>query len=282
MSKALHPVTRKALALQSRGWSVVPCHIPIGSGCSCGEEKCAWPGKHPRVSWETYTHRRATQRRITEWFEDDFYGSNVGIVTGRVSSLVVVDVDGVPESFDALSLPATLMAETGGGGQHHFYHCDDPVQSRIGMVEGIDLKADGGFVVAPPSRHVSGDRYQWANDLSLAELDPSKLPKPPEPSKGVSDSEWFNELLHGVPEGQRSLAAAQLAGRYAHVGLSPREIYMLMYSWNRLNEPPLSKQELKATIRSVYRKHSAANGETVNSVEDLYQMFSELTGRGAP
>lgn len=281
MSEGLHPTTKKALALRARGWSVVPCHIPVGDGCSCGHEKCAWPGKHPRVQWETYTHRIATRRRIVEWFEDEFYGSNVGVVTGRVSSLVVVDVDGPIEDFEALDLPETLMAETGGGGQHHFYFCDKPVQSRIGMVLGIDVKADGGFVVAPPSRHVSGGRYRWANKTNMAELDPSVLPQPPAGSGDLNEDNWFLEILQGVPEGQRSLASAQLAGRYANLGLSPREIYMLMYSWNKLNEPPLSKQELKATIRSVYRKHSETNGDPVESVEDLYMMFSELTGRGA-
>ena len=270
-------VLSAALKYLARGWSVVPVHVPIrGGGCSCGRE-CSWPGKHPRVPWRQYTEQLPSAEQVTAWFSDEFYGSNVGIVTGQVSKVVVVDVDGAHEAYRQLGLPRTLEAVTGGGGRHYFYKCKEAVPSRIGMVSGIDVKADGGFVVLPPSLHMSGRRYLWRWTVKPALLDPSDLPAGGEARhNGLG---WYGELLDGVAEGERSITAARLAGRYAQLGLTDRECYMLLGTWNDTNTPPLPANELARTIRAVYAKHIASSG-SIGTTEELYQLFADLTGRG--
>lgn len=271
--------TSAALEYLDKGWSVVPCHIPVNGGCSCGRDTCAWPGKHPRVSWRQYSERLPTVKEVNQWFGSEFYGSNLGIVTGRVSGLAVVDVDRSMAAYRALKLPRTLESITGGGGRHYFYGLDEPMASRIGMVPGIDLKADGGFVVAPPSVHKSGRAYmwRWRGEDELPSLTNKMLPRGGERMNGDG---WFDDLLAGVPEGDRSVTAARLAGRYCQLGLTLLETYLLLAGWNQANHPPLRDYELKSTVKAVYRKHTASNKESTSaSVESVYQLLRSLTGR---
>ncbi len=271
---------RRAVALLRRGWSVVPVHVPLESGdCSCGND-CSWPGKHPRVPWRPYTQELPTRAQVIEWFDEEFFGSNLGVVTGQVSDLVVVDVDGTIEDFQALGLPRTRAVLTGGGGYHFYYRTGrEPTPSGISVTSGIDIKADGGFVVAPPSLHLSGFNYEWLDHRrELAKIAPSDLPR--RASLPESNGEWAGELLGGVSEGERSATTARLAGRYAQIGLTPDEATMLLLTWNTQNNPPLPQRELGATIRSVYTRHAQRNEEQIETFEDLAQVFYEIHGKG--
>ena len=93
-------------------------------------------------------------------------GSEPGIVTGAVSRIVVLDVDS-PDGMESLKkynlhLPPTPTVQTGGGGLHYYfrhpgYHCKNFTKKY----PGIDFRGDGGYVVAPPSLHKSGNYYTW-------------------------------------------------------------------------------------------------------------------------
>lgn len=270
-------MTDRAVSLLRRGWSVIPVHVPIGDECSCGRE-CSWPGKHPRVPWREFTEHRPSEALVRNWFDDEFYGSNLGVVTGRVSDLVVVDLDGDTDDFLRLNLPETAFSRTGGGGLHFFYGlAGREARSGIGVVPGIDVKAEGGFVVLPPSLHVSGARYEWIEFRKPTVIKPSQLPERVRSSDG--NGEWVNEILSGVSAGDRSISAARLCGRYAQLGLSIEESVMLMVTWNALNHPPLPERELGATIRAVYKRHKSQQEATVTSLDDLYYLLGEMTGR---
>ena len=116
--------------------------------------------------------RRATPTEIEAWWER-WPAANVGIVTGWISSVVVLDVDprhGGDASLAAIEakhgpMPETVSCASGGGGRHlYFAHPTHLVPTRP-LAVGLDLKAEGGMVVAPPSRHVSGGVYRWMDDL---------------------------------------------------------------------------------------------------------------------
>lgn len=272
-------MTDQAVLLLRRGWSVIPVHVPVMGGvCSCGYD-CNWPGKHPRVAWRPYTEALPTEQQVVEWFDDEFYGANLGVVTGQVSDLVVVDVDGTIDDFKALDLPDTRTVLTGGGGYHFFYRTGrEPASSGIGVTPGIDIKADGGFVVLPPSRHISGLRYEWLNHAKLTKIDVSQLPA--RAKTASSGGKWIDELLDGVSEGERSSTSARLAGRYAQLGLTVDETIMLLSSWNLMNDPPLPWRELGATISSVYKRHRSRHETEVSTIDDLAELFSDIIGKG--
>ena len=168
-------VAREYLAL---GWSVIPMLAR---------------GKRPAIGWLEFQRRRPTAAELKAWF--DIKGQpNIGIVTGAVSGLVVIDIDiahGGQQSLERLearngALPQTVEALTGGGGRHlYFAHPGAMVPTRVGIADGIDVRADGGCVVAPPSEHASGRHYRWA--ANRAPWQARLAPLPP----------WLLRLIQG-------------------------------------------------------------------------------------
>lgn len=180
MTGGPHPAAW-ARVYASRGWSVLPLHTPRAAAtpaaCSCGRRECAAPGKHPRVRWERFTGCPPTTAEVEAWFRR-WPDANVGVVTGLVSGVVVLDVDprnGGEESLAGLGegrLPPTASVRTGGGGRHLWFAAPEaPVASRP-LAPGLELKGEGGLVVVPPSLHVSGERYSWVAQSPLAPLPP--------------------------------------------------------------------------------------------------------------
>src|SRR5262249_6866135 len=116
---------------------------------------------------------------IREWWQRH-PNANVGIATGAASGLVVLDVDpdhGGGESAELYmpgeALPSTLIARTGGGGLHmYFKHPGGRIRNSASELgPGLDVRGDGGYVVAPPSVHFSGKPYGWVDlGAPLADL----------------------------------------------------------------------------------------------------------------
>lgn len=256
----------EALTYLDMGWGVYPAHsIDQNGSCSCGNILCPCPGKHPVGRWLEYQNRIPTKNEVKLWFNS--LDCNIGTITGGVSGIVVVDVDGQTgvDSLPSLHLEHTLMSRTGSGGFHLFYSLKEnqPVQTRTKVVPGIDIRADGGFVVLPPSRHKSGHPYEWVDIVKLAPFDPEPFTKTPLYTNGSTlDPDWASEYLNGVPEGMRSLTAARLSGRYFGRGLTFNEAWILISHWNELNDPPLPENELRKTFEAVHRKHESTMEST--------------------
>lgn len=110
--------------------------------------------------------------------------ANIGIATGN--GLLVVDIDPRHGGFESIasmkasgrSFPQCPVAKTGNGGRHLYFAISYTVKCRTGIWPGIDIKADGGYVVAPPSRigaskSGSGGSYTWLIDPFRAPLQPA-------------------------------------------------------------------------------------------------------------
>jgi hypothetical protein len=160
-----------ALDYASRGWPVVPMHEPSQSGCcSCrlGSE-CRSSAKHPRTAHGVKDGTTDLSVIRAWWMRCP--RANVGILTGTGSGIIVLDVDprnGGTESLARLQsqiggLPETVTVATGGGGMHFYLrHPGGHIRSReMTGFPGIDVKGDGGIVIAPPSVHISGCRYAF-------------------------------------------------------------------------------------------------------------------------
>ena len=118
-------------------------------------------GKKPIIKWQKYQERYATMEELKAWFENT--RNNIGIVTGRISGITVVDCDSseAEELARKLGMAPTYSVKTGKG--RHFYFEYEPgtrnFQKRDDL-PGIDLRSDGGYVVAPPSVHPNGSIYK--------------------------------------------------------------------------------------------------------------------------
>ncbi len=185
-----------ALSYASRGWPVFPCHSVGASGCSCCQRDCSSPGKHPRIA--RGLHAASTDREAVERWWQRWPTANVAVRTGTVSRLVVIDIDpqhGGLASMrrliaDHSPLPRGPVVRTGAGGWHLlFAHPGDPVRNSAGtrLGAGIDVRGDGGYVIAPPSGHASGNVYRWNTPLD-------EVPRLPS---------WLRGLLQ-APERRRS------------------------------------------------------------------------------
>jgi Bifunctional DNA primase/polymerase, N-terminal len=153
------------------GYAVVPMHTAqLGGGCSCADEGCSDPGKHPRLrGWQ----RLATvdSARVGEWWRR-WPDANLALATGR--RFDGLDLDG-EQGVEALRAALSIqplehpgpVARTGGGGWHLFYR-PTGLGNRVGLLPGVDWRGRSGLIVAPPSRHASGRRYTWVRPLTAA------------------------------------------------------------------------------------------------------------------
>ncbi|MFZ5538605.1 MAG: bifunctional DNA primase/polymerase [Pseudomonadota bacterium] len=249
-----------ALAYAARGWSPIPIEPR---------------GKRPLVPWLEFQQRIADAAEIAAWFAR-WPDANVGIVTGRVSGIVVVDVDAQHGGLDSLrelqrahgALPLTVEAITGGGGRHlYFALADLPLHNRVGIRPGIDLRGEGGCVVAPPSVHPSGRRYAWVDARAPDALAPAPLPawfvalaRRASPT-GHPLAHWRRLVREGVAEGERNNTIASLTGHLLWHGVDPEVALELLLAWNRMRcRPPLPDDEVASVVASIARLHEREAG----------------------
>ena len=245
---------RAAMSYCAAGWSVVPLRRH---------------DKRPLIDWERFQDERASPATVAEWYRR-WPDANVGVVTGQISNLVVLDVDpqhGGDASIEHLQhrfgpLPVTVEATTGGGGRHfYFAHPGRLVRNRTGLAQGIDVRGDGGYVVAPPSVHPSGRRYAWLPGCSPAETALAALPRwvfvrSGGPRLGRSRDEWRRLVREGVPEGQRNSTIASLTGHLLWHGVDAEVALEMLLAWNRMRcRPPLDDAEVAQFVTNIVRLH---------------------------
>jgi hypothetical protein len=172
--------------------------------------------KQPAARWKRYQQRPSTQQEWCGWFSSQ-YPFNLGIVTGAISGIVVVDVDSdAGRRYVAEHLPLTPMrVTTGGGGEHHYYrHPGGVVSNKVrllgdaGARVAVDVRADGGYVIGPGSLHPRTGRY-----YRESEPWPDSLERVP-----VFDSAWLavsmRKLPPSCPPPSTSLPLVERARRY--------------------------------------------------------------------
>lgn len=162
------PQAEWALFFARLGLEVFPAAWVANGACACrAGTACESPGKHPLVKWSTEATR--DQSKIAAWWAR-WPLANVAIATGARSGLVVIDCDRKPGVDGLKSLakilrvpPTTKVIHTGSGGVHFYYrHPGWGVPCSAGVLgPGIDVRGDGGYVIAPPSTHISGGHYVW-------------------------------------------------------------------------------------------------------------------------
>jgi hypothetical protein len=187
-----------AVAYAARGIPVLPLHYPLphrtslqpvggnqpptpGADCSCLDPGCGQVGKHPLGSLVPHGVKDATtnRARILAWWTHHPQ-ANIGLATGH--RFDVLDIDG-PEGAQAIRTLAAAhglessgpLVRTGGDGWHYYLAPTGLGNARPEGLEHVDWRGRGGYVVAPPSRHVSGHPYQWASSRDL-DTPPGQVP----------------------------------------------------------------------------------------------------------
>ena len=275
-----------ALYYGKLGWPVIPLHYSTpNGGCSCRKSDCSSTGKHPATQ-RGLKDASDKSETIERWWQQK-PDANIGVVTGHSSHLLVVDVDPRHGGNDSLSeLEAkysrltTLSVETGGGGKHFYFRYPDLVilRNAVNIFPGIDIRAQGGYVVAPPSVHASGKGYAWCSDQSISEApswlisiltgkrkrtvrrDPSASPQDDVCSRRApairhsEQSEVSPRTSSVVSEGARNDILASIAGCLRKRGLDAKAIQSeLIHLNSRICYPPLPQPEVSRVALSIGR-----------------------------
>jgi len=209
--------------------------------------------------------------QIKEWWSS-FPNANIGIPTGKASGFIALDIDtrhGGEESIQDIQdkygeMPKTIEALTGSGGRHLLFNNPGPVNNKVNIKPGLDLRGEGGYIVVAPSIHPSGEQYEWEVSNHPIETEIADCPgwllniinnRDPEEKRS---SNYWSRLLKGVEEGNRNNAATQLAGHLFRRYVDPSIVLELMYMWNETRVfPPLKQKELESIINSVAGKELA-------------------------
>jgi archaellum biogenesis ATPase FlaH len=269
---------KHAMDYASRGWAVLPLHSIANGKCSCGKSGCASAGKHPRTPRGVYDASTDPQK-IKDWYTK-YPDANIGIATGAKSGLEVLDVDpryGGSNSIIELvkkhgEFRDTYTVRTGGNGQHYYYTHPGGTVTNGTPYPGIDIKGDGGYVVAPPSNHSSGGVYINLGAPTLSPLphfvriqqDSTQI----RPSHGTSVAAALKGkkkipgpiqalINEGVPKGSRSEALCKVYQALYKSGHTEDEtVKILLDPGNGLSDKPIKQGEkwLRGDIRRVLSK----------------------------
>lgn len=225
--------------------------IPVGSD------------KRPLISWKEYQTRIADIDEIAQWWLT-FPDSQVGIVTGRISNLTVVDIE---KGGDPSFLPQnTTIVKTGGSGWHYFFKFYEGTHNTARIRPLVDTRSEGGFVVAPPSVSSKG-AYEVIKKAPL-------LPFPIELFGGEKKQvkrQNFREVAKGGVAGSRNQMAASIIGLLTHYlpeWYWGTAAWPLIQAWNEQNNPPLPEEELHTTYTSICNKSRFTNYGKRHSKKD--------------
>ena len=202
---------------------------------------------------------------IEKWWTR-YPNANIGIACGAVSGgLLVVDLDekenGISGS-DSLhnwerengELPETVRSITGKGGAHLLFRIDHTEKNKVNLLEGVDIRSDNGYIVAPPSIHPNGNRYEWEYDpdeYEIAKADETVLKllavgKKPEPDKFTVPDK--------IPDGRRNDTIFKMACSLQAKGLTDGSILAACLSENRDKcNPPLDDEEVAKIVESALK-----------------------------
>ncbi len=266
-------ILQAALEYAKMGFSV----IPVGRN------------KKPYINWKEWQSKKADEKRIRSWF-NKYEKANVGIVTGKISGIVVVDVEAGGKIDD---LPSTATVRTGGGGWHYYYKFNEvnPISNYTRIREITDIRGEGGYVVAPPSIHQSGKAYSWLsgiNEHPLVDF-PSWLLSSPahSPSSQCSESTEESPDKGTFYEGNRNDTATRIAG-----GIISKiaQVDWETVGWPHLKQwnldkciPPLEEKELQGVWDSIIKCEKVkkvSNHKSKGTMVQVTEIYSKRFRNG--
>jgi len=281
-----------ALQYGKDGLKVFPCCWPTPEGlCACGHRNKQGNqdphigndiGKAPKTNHGQNNATSAKGAIDKYWLR--YHLANIGM---RTDGLIVVDIDAGKEGKDFVAnkaileahcpLPKTRVHRTGGGGEHWIYQAPEgsDIRNRNGLLPGVDIKANGGYIIAPPSLHRSGQRYSILDNSPIAPaparlmdlLTTKKLKTPYTPTTE-------NQV---IPVGERHSKLLSIAGSLRNNGIGQSDIEATLLSVNRLvceTDPdnPLPDSEVLGIAASVMKYEPNQKAEYFQAPNAIFKL----------
>jgi hypothetical protein len=271
-----------ALKYSERGLSI----IPVGKN------------KRPLLKWEPFQKTKADEIQIRAWFKK-WPNANIGIVTGKISGITVADADS-EDAYNLLNeyLPETFSTPTAKTpkGRHVYFKYHPDFSNAVRLVSEIDVRNNGGYVVAPPSKNGQGAPYEWFQHLSFSEASPQEMPSmlmdillQSSPNKIDSISSSIEPNRYQQPTTQNNIDNILVAGRrdndIFHAanclikgGMKKELIHKYLEILAKNCSPPFPEKEILIKINSAlqrsYRRDGASMAEVREWVETTTGNFS--------
>lgn len=222
-----------------------------------------WPKKKTPMTKNGLKDASSDPELVANWWTKN-PDANIGIATGKESGVTVLDVDG-PEGEASLlalvetngPLPSTVEVRTGRG-RHLYFVCPatEVKNSASQIGNKLDIRGEGGYVVAPPSIHENGTRYSGNIDRKalanmpewLLELLDPKLKSKTKTKTKVKAAKGASQI-HS--EGTRNSALCKEAGKLRKAGKEVDEILAKLHGFNSNKcDPPLPDDEVERIAQS--------------------------------
>jgi len=206
--------------------------------------------------------------------------ANIGIATGMVSGIAVIDVDvkGGTNGFESLALipdlDPTIEVTTPSGGRHYYCVLEVPLSGKNGYLPGIDIKSDGGYVVGPGSV-IDGKEYEWVDpEAHLGRVPDSIIKRMAEKQVATPlPSQPGNDI---IAEGNRNAELTSIAGTMRRRGLKADEIAAALKTVNTNRcAPPLPDPEVNSIAQSVARYAPEAPANNAVDGDEPLEGFSD-------
>lgn len=223
--------------------------------------------------------------------------ANIGIATGQMSGgIVAIDMDVDKEkdkdgyhtflkwcADNYLVLPDSWLSITGRGGYHLIYKSTFPVPSKIGWLEDVDIRADGAYIVAPPSVHPNGTHYQWeqspeeydlitTDDMDVEYVFNSVI------ANNKTDSSAPLKVPDIIPEGHRDEYMFKLACKYQAMGMSDEAMLAALQAENKTRcQPPLTEKEIRQKVKQAqkYKKGEVVDVKDSSGVVETRKTYGK-------
>lgn len=231
-------IAEQALAYHANGYSIMPVKT---------DKRPALP------AWKQYQTKQPTDDQVLQWFSNNT--ANIGIITGKISTISVIDIDnkgGQQQCDDMFSkFPTTLTIKTPSGGYHLYYQYHEGLSisaNAYPQFPNVDIRSDGGYVVAPPSTTDKGE-YKIITNMPIAPF-PAHLFPNKKPRKTLTE-------MTTATKGNRNDTIASFTGKLLQTTKEEEwytECLPAVERANKTYNPPLPEGEVRAVFDSIVKK----------------------------
>lgn len=222
-------------------------------------------GKRPKTR-NGFKDATTDAAQVKAWWQQ-WPNANIGIATGKRSGgIFVIDLDidedkGI-DGYHTLEdwqrengkFPETWTAITGRGGYHLYFHSNSEIKNRAGIIDGVDVRGDGGYVVAPPSVHSNGNRYEWEYDPEEFDLAEANNNVKYFLDTGINSPGERFSMPDIVNAGERNDMIFRFACMMQAKGTSDEAVFAATMAENNTKcNPPMNEKEVRVIVNSVLK-----------------------------
>lgn len=214
--------------------------------------------KVPAVPWTEFQSKKMNYTEFSDVTKSCTLNgkkvSGIGVATGKISNITVIDIDGDNNPFGDINTPT---ARTGGGGIHYYFKYTDRLHTTSNKSLKIDVRNDGGYAVLPPSQSTKG-LYTWIKDLTVPLMEVPEIFLNSY-QKEIIDHKWS---FDGMENGGRNNASKSVVGYLVKSLRNDLDLAWVSFkAWNERNTPPIEEEQLRATFEWCVNKDRTNNPE---------------------